>query len=111
MYGIIERFNYKKGFGFIRDDQDQDYFFHYTDFDGAKNQIRTGKKVRFKDKVGDKGPCALEIQLLEEGTNKPIKTSSRQGQTQSTGKGYLFTGIIIGIIIGVAAASAYRGLL
>lgn len=110
MYGTIERFNYKKGFGFIRDDQNQDYFFHYTDFDGAKNEIRTGKKVQFKNTVGEKGPCALEIQLLEKGAPKPVKKSSSPANAGGKGTGYLFTGIVIGIILGIAGMSAYHGL-
>ena len=108
MYGTIERFNFKKGFGFIRgNDDDQDYFFHYTDFHGTKNQIKAGKKVQFKDKMGEKGPCALDIQLLDEkGGRKPARAAARG----STGKetGYLFTGIVIGVLIGIAISSAYR---
>lgn len=107
MYGTIKRFHFKKGFGFIQDDRNQDYFFHYSDFKGAKNQIRIGKKVTFKDKTGDKGLCAVEIQLVDGEANA---TPEMAAGANSREVRFLITGILIGIVLGVAAMSAYRGL-
>lgn len=106
MHGTIKRFHFKKGFGFIQGDRNQDYFFHYSDFKGAKNQLRIGKKVTFKDKTGDKGLCAVEIQLLNDEASAAPEMAAG---TNSREVRFLITGILIGIVLGVAATSAYRG--
>ncbi|NND34094.1 MAG: cold shock domain-containing protein [Saprospiraceae bacterium] len=63
--GVIKKFHYKKGFGFIKSSElDSEVFVHHTD---ADFKIREGNKVRFKIQDTDKGPRAVEVTFLAKG--------------------------------------------
>lgn len=66
--GIVEKFDSKRGFGFItRENDEPNIFVHFTNIvgDGYK-ELTAGQKVEFE--VGDspKGPTALNVGVVSE---------------------------------------------
>ena len=71
--GIIKRYDFRKGFGFIADDKTgEDFFFHKSEWQGD-GPIRKGIAVKFLDKDSDKGPQAESIIPLDGGSSKPSR--------------------------------------
>ena len=69
--GIIKRYDFRKGFGFIADDKNgEDFFFHKSDWQGD-GPIRKGLAVKFVDKDSDKGPQAGSVIPVGGSNNKP----------------------------------------
>ena len=66
MKGKVVRFNPKKGFGFIRSDDEQDIFFHYSslDMDGFKT-VNPDDEVEFDLEKTEKGLRASNIKILK----------------------------------------------
>ena len=66
MKGKVVRFNPKKGFGFIRADDDKDIFFHYSSLimDGFKT-VNVDDEVEFDLEESDKGLRASNIKILK----------------------------------------------
>ncbi len=63
--GIIKRYDFRKGFGFIVDDQSgDDLFFHKSAWQGD-GPIRQGLAVNYVEKDSDKGPQAESVVPLE----------------------------------------------
>ncbi|MBU0976289.1 MAG: cold shock domain-containing protein [Patescibacteria group bacterium] len=59
----------EKGFGFIKqDDADKDVFYHENSLSGdlADRKLRVGDKVKFEIEQTEKGPNAINIELVEE---------------------------------------------
>jgi len=57
--GHVRHFNKDKGFGFIKDDTNNEkYFFHITD---AFSQINESNQVSFELEIGDTGTTAIKI--------------------------------------------------
>ena len=68
--GIIKRYDFRKGFGFIADDKNgEDFFFHKSEWQGD-GPIRQGLAVKFVDKDSDKGPQAESVIPLDGGISK-----------------------------------------
>lgn len=67
--GIIKRYNFRKGFGFIVDNQSgEDFFFHKSEWQGD-GPIRQGLAVEFVNKESDKGPQAESVIPLDGGSS------------------------------------------
>ncbi|MBL4638726.1 MAG: cold shock domain-containing protein [Proteobacteria bacterium] len=63
--GIIKRYDFRKGFGFIADDKNgEDFFFHKSEWQGD-GPIRKGIAVEFIDKESEKGPQAESVIPLD----------------------------------------------
>jgi CspA family cold shock protein len=65
--GSVKWFNDKKGFGFIVPDAGgKDLFVHFSDIklDGYKS-LQEGQKVKYVFKETEKGPHAVEVQVLD----------------------------------------------
>jgi cold shock CspA family protein len=74
--GIIKRYDFRKGFGFIVDDKNgEDFFFHKTEWQGD-GPIRQGLAVNFVGKDSDKGPQAESVIPLDAGSSKPSGNKS-----------------------------------
>jgi len=61
--GIVEKFDAKRGYGFItRDNEEPNLFVHYTSIqaEGYK-ELKTGQKVTFDVGSTPKGPAALNV--------------------------------------------------
>jgi cold shock protein len=60
--GTIRSLRTDKGFGFIKDSQGQEYFFHQTAIYGEGiNDLREGDTVEFEIGNGPKGPRAESV--------------------------------------------------
>ena len=60
--GTIKWFNSKKGFGFIRQDDGDDVFVHYSaiDMPGFKT-LAEGEQVKYEVREGEKGLSAARV--------------------------------------------------
>ncbi|MGX5172554.1 cold-shock protein [Aliikangiella sp. IMCC44653] len=77
--GIIKRYEFRKGFGFIVDEKSgEDYFFHKSEWQGD-GPIRKGLAVKFVNKESDKGPQAESVMPLD----APSKKSSKNPKPQA----------------------------
>ena len=60
--GSIKRLVRDRGFGFIRDDNGQEWFFHRTAvLDGSFDQLNEGQRVIFEEEPSAKGPRAGNV--------------------------------------------------
>ena len=110
MKGTVKRFYFRKGFGFIEGDQGTEYFFHYSDFTGAKDSLRPGLVVDFRPQQGEKGPCAVAV--VAPG-GKSASAASRvpvRDATAAATRPYrpFIAGLIVGLLLGAAAVLLLR---
>jgi len=63
--GTIKRVVKDKGFGFIRDDHGNDYFFHRSSVDGDFTRLNEGQQVAFEEEDSPKGPRAGNVRVNE----------------------------------------------
>jgi len=59
--GTIARLLIDKGFGFIRDDSGQEWFFHRSSVQGSFDQLNEGQRVAFDEEPSAKGPRAGNV--------------------------------------------------
>ena len=64
--GTVKWFSDEKGFGFITpDDQSKDLFVHHSTIAGAGyRSLAEGAKVSYEAEAGEKGPRAVNVQLV-----------------------------------------------
>jgi CspA family cold shock protein len=63
-FGIVKFFDIEKGFGFILPDEEMDdLFFHLSALSGEVPY--ENDRVEFKISEGPKGPCAIQIKIIE----------------------------------------------
>ena len=61
--GTIKRLAHDKGFGFIRDDRGQEYFFHRSSVEGSFDELHEEDQVTFEEEHSPKGPRANSVRL------------------------------------------------
>ena len=59
--GTIKRLVRDRGFGFIRDDGGQEWFFHRSSVQGDFDQLNEGQRVQFDEEPSAKGPRAGNV--------------------------------------------------
>ena len=59
--GTIKRLVRDRGFGFIRDDGGQEWFFHRSGTQGSFDQLAEGQRVAFDEESSPKGPRAANV--------------------------------------------------
>jgi len=59
--GTIKRIARDKGFGFIRDANGQEYFFHRSAVQGSFDSLSEGQHVSFDEEASSKGPRATNV--------------------------------------------------
>ena len=60
--GTVAEWNDDRGFGFIRDDGGQEWFFHRSSVQsGGFDQLNEGQRVSFDEEPSQKGPRAGNI--------------------------------------------------
>jgi CspA family cold shock protein len=63
--GTVKWFNEQKGYGFIKQDDGQDIFVHYSAITGAGfKTLKEGDKVTFEVGQGKKGPAAMNVSVV-----------------------------------------------
>jgi len=64
--GTVKWFSDDKGFGFITpDDQSKDLFVHHSGIAGdGYHSLAEGAKVSYEPQAGDKGPKAVNVQVI-----------------------------------------------
>ncbi|MFB6292473.1 MAG: cold shock domain-containing protein [Candidatus Nanohaloarchaea archaeon] len=64
LQGTVKFFHDEKQYGFIETDEvDDDIFFHISDVEGE--EVGEGDEVEFEQEEGDRGPKAVEIEIVE----------------------------------------------
>lgn len=64
VFGSVVRVMNDKGFGFIKDAEGKEYFFHRSAVQqGYWESVQTGMNVTFLARAGEKGPRAEDVQL------------------------------------------------
>ena len=61
MAGTIKRLVRDRGFGFIRDDNGQEWFFHRSAVEGNFDDLNEGQRVSFEEEPSPKGPRAANV--------------------------------------------------
>jgi len=61
--GTVKFYNIKKRFGFIKGDDEKDYFVHLSGIEKG-NKINEGDRVTFTVEETEKGPNARNVKLL-----------------------------------------------
>ena len=66
--GIVKWFDVRKGFGFITDEDNIDYFVHYSEIQGdGFKRLKGGQKVNFEQGEDDrKRSVALSVMVEEQ---------------------------------------------
>jgi len=59
--GAIKRLVRDRGFGFIRDDSGQEWFFHRSAVQGSFEELNEGQRVNFDEEPSAKGPRAGNV--------------------------------------------------
>ena len=59
--GTIKRLVRDRGFGFIRDDAGQEWFFHRSSVQGSFEGLSEGQRVNFEEEASAKGPRAGNV--------------------------------------------------
>lgn len=75
--GIVERFNSKRGFGFINpDDGGDNVFVHQNniEMDGFRF-LKAGEKVEYEEEESDKGVKAIDVKLVSPREDRPPRRS------------------------------------
>lgn len=65
MTGTIKRLVRDRGFGFLRDNGGQEYFFHRSGCQSSYDDLKEGDRVSFIEAPSPKGPRAEQIILNE----------------------------------------------
>jgi cold shock protein len=62
--GTIKRLVRDRGFGFVRDEAGQEWFFHRSAVaEGAFDQLSEGQRVAFDEEPSSKGPRASNVRV------------------------------------------------
>ncbi|MFP4631625.1 MAG: cold-shock protein [Candidatus Bipolaricaulota bacterium] len=63
--GTVKWFDDDKGFGFIEQEDGEDAFAHYSEIVGeGYKSLEEGQEVSFDLEEGDKGPKALNVEVV-----------------------------------------------
>ena len=77
MEGIVKWFNTRKGYGFIKGEDDQEYFVHHSAL-AQGTFIRDNDKVSFDPADGEKGKQAQNVKLLQKASEMSKDNSSEE---------------------------------
>jgi cold shock protein len=81
MEGTVKWFNTRKGYGFIKGEDDNEYFVHHSAL-GQGVFLRDNDKVSFDPADGEKGKQAQNVKLLQKASEMGKQETSAQEGTQ-----------------------------
>jgi len=64
MVGAVKWYDSTKGFGFIRSDDNNDYFVHHSGMVDNFKVLKPEQKVEFEIKESDRGPVAFNVKMV-----------------------------------------------
>lgn len=66
--GIVKFFDNKKGYGFIKGEDGEDYFVHFSSIDSNDEykKLDEGDEVSFDVEDGPRGPSAINVKKFSE---------------------------------------------
>ena len=77
MKGMVKTLSKKRGFGFIRNENGEDVFFHSSNLDSIKfRNLSEGDSVEFTLNKGQKGLRATDIKIVKSDENNEKLTMS-----------------------------------
>lgn len=79
MEGTIKWFNTRKGFGFVKGEDGEDYFVHYSALE-SNVFLRENDKVSFDAVQTEKGKQAQNVKLLQKGSERDQKEISEESE-------------------------------
>lgn len=80
--GIVINFLPRKGYGFIRGENDEKIFVHYSDIRGKEfRTLIAGEEVEYSINIGSKGPQAVDVVRLNPPPNDDPIDPSADGRT------------------------------
>ena len=88
MKGFVKWYNRKKGYGFVKGDDDNEYFVHYTALDEG-TFIRDNDQVSFDGVQTDKGNQAQNVKLVKKASEmsedeKPSTETTEEAPVQES---------------------------
>ncbi|MBT3463342.1 cold shock domain-containing protein, partial [archaeon] len=69
MEGTVKWYNIRKGYGFVKGENGEDYFIHHTALD-KRVFLRENDQVSFDPEETEKGKQALNLALLKKGSER-----------------------------------------
>lgn len=99
MRGIVKWYNYEKGFGFVKAEDDNgeklDVFIHFSHcLDGHNVQLKEGDKVEFELVEGNIGSQAKNLYVVEDDIMKTFVIVGEHGRHSEYQKDILYAGAI-----------------
>ncbi len=83
MNGTVKWYNVRKGYGFIKGDDEEDYFVHYTQVPEG-TMLREEDRVTFDAKDTERGKQALNILLGGGDAPAPAQETEAEGESADT---------------------------
>jgi len=81
MEGVVKWFNTRKGFGFIKGDDNEDYFVHHSAL-AQGTFLRDNDRVSFEPVQTDKGNQAKDVKLLQKGSEIAGNNKTKEEQPE-----------------------------
>lgn len=69
MEGTVKWYNIRKGYGFVKGEDGEDYFIHHTALD-KRVFLRENDQVSFDPEETEKGKQAMNLELLKKGSER-----------------------------------------
>ncbi|TKJ16934.1 cold-shock protein [Candidatus Woesearchaeota archaeon B3_Woes] len=83
MNGEVKFFNRKKGFGFIKGEDEKEYFVHFSALTEG-TMINDNDRVTFDPSEGDRGLQAQNVSLAQGGSEAPEEESKEEPKEKAS---------------------------
>jgi len=84
--GTVKWFNESKGYGFITRAEGEDVFVHFSAIEGSGfRTLLEGQRVEFRMDEDSKGPCAVDVRAIVDGSGRRDVPSSGRKAVEGVG--------------------------